>query len=384
MGLKYLYVPSGVKAGTAYGVMPNSADADFDDFTRGSAGSRIDKNGFIESVGSNVPRLDYSDGGCPSLLLEPSRTNYITQSNDFSGWNSGNLYVTSNYAISPDGTQNASRLLFTSFSQNIYTNTTSTGDIVGSLYVKGVSGETIQLFVGGGETLFTLNGSWQRIVVEKTSSTNGFFNINTNGGATARDLLIFGAQLEQGSYATSYIPTNGSAVTRAADLAGSTGDLSDTFNDSEGVLMAEISALADDLTFRNITISDGSNSNIIQLRYRSTSNVLQALLYVGGVGEIYGVTLNDITIFSKALIKYKENDVSFWVNGFEIFSDTLASTFPNGTLNVLRFQRGDGAFPFYGNTKQLRYYDTTDIDLEELTSWDSFRAMAEGQNYVIE
>jgi hypothetical protein len=388
MGLKYLYLPSGVKAGTAYGVMPNSADADFDDFTRNSTASRIGKNGFIESVGSNVPRLDYSDGGCPSLLLEPERRNLITYSEDFSQWNLNNvgIVVTDNTTdvISPSGITNASKVEFGNSGRIIYQSPTLSGVYSGSVYVKGTVGETIRFSVGAIEENFVLTGNWDRILKENITAAANTFNLNTYGGVTARTIYLWGAQLEQGSYATSYIPTSGSAVTRAADLAGSTGDLSDTFNDSEGVLMAEIAALADDLTFRNITISDGSNSNIIQLRYRSTSNVLQALLYVGGVGEIYSVTLNDITIFSKALIKYKENDVSFWVNGFEIFSDTLASTFPNGTLNVLRFQRGDGAFPFYGNTKQLRYYDTTDIDLEELTSWDSFRAMAEGQNYVIE
>ena len=424
MGLKYLYLPSGVKAGTAYGVMPNSADADFDDFTRNSTASRIGKNGFIESVGSNVPRLDYSDSSCPSLLLEPQRLNRVTNSDEFTG-NLLNLTVNRNQIISPDGSLNADRMFnnngngehFVSnggFNPSIVNGT----DYVASCFFKSDG-------TGGQGVIRTYVGTWIRAVFNLEEGTisavqsgsdakmenygNGWYrcsllvtavgdygstfvqigvgnslNEYSYQGTSSLGNYFWGVQFEQGSFPTSYIPTNGSAVTRAADLAGSTGDLSDTFNDSEGVLMAEISALADDLTFRNITISDGSNSNIIQLRYRSTSNVLQALLYVGGVGEIYGVTLNDITIFSKALIKYKENDVSFWVNGFEIFSDTLASTFPNGTLNVLRFQRGDGAFPFYGNTKQLRYYDTTDIDLEELTSWDSFRAMAEGQNYVIE
>ena len=72
--------------------------------------------------------------------------------------------------------------------------------------------------------------------------------------------------------------------------------------------MVETAALADDLTFRNITISDGSNSNAIQFRYRNTSNVLQAILIVGDVGETYGVNLNDITTFSKTAIKYKKGD----------------------------------------------------------------------------
>ena len=371
MGLKYLYVPSGVKAGTAYGVMPNSADADFDDFTRGSAGSRIDKNGFIESVGSNVPRLDYSDGGCPSLLLEPSRTNYITQSNDFSGWNSGNLYVTSNYAISPDGTQNASRLLFTSFSQNIYTNTTSTGDIVGSLYVKGVSGETIQLFVGGGETLFTLNGSWQRIVVEKTSSTNGFFNINTNGGATARDLLIYGSQLEQGSYPTSYIPTSGSTVTRAAETANGSGN-SEVFNDSEGVLMVETSNLISGGSTRVISLSSGSQSvNNIYFNFNASGTLSCQVLTSGGSNSLSTSSISQENN-NKILLKYKANDFALWVNGFKSDIDTSLSSTPIG-LDRLNFDFGSGSLDFYGKTKEIGYYDTalTDEELEYMTSYRS-------------
>ena len=67
MALKYLYVPSGYKAGTAYGVLPNVANADLD-FVRGSAGTRTNKDGLLESMGNNVPRLDYTDGLCPSLL----------------------------------------------------------------------------------------------------------------------------------------------------------------------------------------------------------------------------------------------------------------------------------------------------------------------------
>ena len=72
-----------------------------------------------------------------------------------------------------------------------------------------------------------------------------------------------------------------------------------------------------------------------------------------------------------------------WVNGFEVDTDTSLSSTPIG-LDRLNFDFGSGSFPFYGNTKQIQYFDTTDIDLEQLTSWDSFRAMAEGQQYNIE
>ena len=226
----------------------------------------------------------------------------------------------------------------------------------------------------------TTNSEIQINIVENIQSgRNASFNAVGN-----ETVYLWGGQSEQQSYATSYIPTSGSTVTRAAETCNNSGN-SEVFNDSEGVLFADIAALADDLTFRNITISDGSNSNAIQLRYRSTSNVLQALLVVGGVGETYGVTLNDITTFSKAAIKYKENDVAFWVNGFEIVVDTSASTFPNNTLNTLKFQRGNGTLDFYGKTKELGYYDTilTDAELETLTSYRNWVSMVNELNLNI-
>ena len=113
MALKYLYAPSGVKAGTAYGVIPNSANADFSSFVSDTDGTRVDKNGFITDVEANVPRIDYTGGGCPSLLLEPTSTNITQYSEDFtqSYWaKEGNATIESNVEISPTGSLNASYL----------------------------------------------------------------------------------------------------------------------------------------------------------------------------------------------------------------------------------------------------------------------------------
>ena len=89
-------------------------------------------------------------------------------------------------------------------------------------------------------------------------------NLNTFGGATARNIYLYGAQLEQGSYATSYIPTNGSTATRLADTANGSGN-SAVFNDSEGVLFADIAAFANDVNCRRISISrwNSSSNNVI-------------------------------------------------------------------------------------------------------------------------
>ena len=89
MSSKYLYVPSGYKgggsSGTAYGVLPNEAAADLA-FVRGSSATRINANGLVETMGANVPRLDYTDGSCPTLLTAPASTNLVPYSEDFSQW----------------------------------------------------------------------------------------------------------------------------------------------------------------------------------------------------------------------------------------------------------------------------------------------------------
>ena len=113
-------IPSGYKAGTTdnlYSVLPANGNGDFN-ATRGSTATRINKDGLIESVATNVPRLDYPliDGvvqDCPALLLEPSRTNYITQSIDLADWSSfvasGTVTRTNDYSTSPDGKNKATR-----------------------------------------------------------------------------------------------------------------------------------------------------------------------------------------------------------------------------------------------------------------------------------
>ncbi len=345
----------------------------------------IDNVSVKEVTINNIPRLDYTDGGCPNFLLEPQRTNLITYSEDFSQWN-GAQFTTPNYAISPDGTQNASRLLFTGASQ-ILLKTTSLASGVScsaTFYVKGNAGETIQLAAGGVDTMHTLSGSWQRLETNQTS-VNSNILLNTFGGSTARDLLIWGAQLEQGSYPTSYIPTNGSTVTRVGETCNGSGDAA-TFNDSEGVFMAEISALADDGTFRNIGIN-GAPTNVnedrIVIYFRDTANIINFGMESGNSSQFFSQFPLDVKLNNKLALKYSASSCSFWINGFEV-GEELNKVMPTG-LSRLDFNLQNGGDDFYGNTKQIQYYDSvlTDSELETLTSWQSFLEMANAQNYTI-
>ena len=379
-----------------YSVLPSSGVGDFD-FTRSGGATRINAQGLIETVADGVSRLNYPliDGkvvGCPSHLLENSATNLIPYSEDFTKLTKTNTIITSNQAISPDGTQNADELTGSGFARAIYA--IGNGDITVSCYVKSNDGADKNFVMGAGSLgslgneTFTATSEWQRFThtfsTTAQSTDFGFFST----GGVALGLYLYGFQLEQGSYPTSYIPTNGQSggVTRSAETANNSGDAS-TFNDSEGVLMAEISALDNDGTYRGISVSDGNIQNWVLIYINNVNNQLRVNLSSGGnvqANLIQSVT--DATTPNKVAIRYSLNNVSFWLNGLKVLEDLTSVTMPIG-LNRLNFDStGTGLEKFYGNTKQLQYFDSAlnDSDLEKLTSWVSFTDMANGQLYTIE
>ena len=399
-----LFIPTGYKESKIYSVFPTTGVGDFT-FNRNSSATRIAKNGLITSVATDIPRLEYPliDGvvnGCPSLLLEPQSTNLQTYSSDLSSvYVPTNITQTSNYGVSPDGSLTSTRVVLANLtdSRNVETLTgTLTNGVVYtfSCYYKGVKGESTYMYflssTGGvsvsKEIIFT--GDWQRESITFTagSGSNYTYIVDARQGAsTATDFEVWGAQVEAGSYPTSYIPTNGTAVTRLADTANGAGDAS-TFNDSEGVLMWEVSTLSQPPPQTSIAISDGSKTNRVTMFFDST-NRLRVRLTLSGADQVsFTPILTDITQLNKIAFKYKINDFSLFINGLEVATDTSGNTFSIGVLNTLGFNEGDGTDLFYGKTKQIQYFQTalTDSEIEELTSWESFTAMAYGQTYTIE
>ena len=354
------------------------------DFSRASIGTRVNKDGLIETMGQDIARIDYTDSADGVLLLEPSSTNLVTYSELFNTYLSVRVdaTITDNYGISPDGSLNSSRIQFVDETSYCYAAISVSTSHTSSCYVKGVKGETVKFGIGStvatGQS-FLLNGNWQRI--EYTLSTANQIFFSTYGGVTARDFEVFGLQLEALSYATSYIPTSGSTVTRAAETCNNSGN-SEVFNDSEGVLFADIAALATAPT-RVITLGDGTSSNRIQFFYNS-SNVLNGNVIAGGSGQVTGFSYDgNSNLFNKCAVKYKVNDFAFWVNGFEVATDTSGAT-PIG-LNELNFDNGTGTSDFYGKTKELGYYNTalTDAELETLTSYRNWVSMVNELNLNI-
>jgi len=407
-------IPSGYKASKVYSLIPNSSVGDFD-FTRGSTATRVNKDGLIESVATGTPRLDYPliEGvvqDCPALLLEPSRTNSIAYSNKFDtywsllGLGTGAApIINSDNAISPDGTQNATEVILnvgsgttTSDRSSIEVNqTVSQGsDYTISFYIKGKNNGD-QLIIGsidGGYELITLTTEWERYTLTQTAASSPravFIGVRQGVFGTLNsnvEFYLYGAQLEQGSYPTSYIPTSGSAVTRAAETCNGAGT-SDTFNDSEGVLFAEIAALADDGTSRRISLSHATanTDNRVTIEVDETASTIKAFMSSGGttVGSLTAI-VDSQTHNNKVALIYKANTFNIYVNGFLLDTDPSIASLPID-LSRLQFEGANGSNPFYGKTKQLITFKEalTDSELEDLTSWDSFNEMATAQEYSI-
>ena len=411
-------IPSGYKAGSTdnlYSVLPANGNGDFN-ATRGSTATRVNKDGLIESVATNVPRLDYPliDGvvqDCPALLLEPQRTNYAGKSEEFndSYWQKVRATITANQIVSPDGSVTADLLTATDTSENYcqqnVNSTVSGSKQTASFFVKKGTSDFCHILLwdvsnDGARQWFDLtNGSvgtsttfgsgvsvdssqminygngWYRcVVVFNNSNTTVRMRIsasNSNGSTSStsgKTIYIWGAQLTVGSYETSYIPnTTTGSVTRSTDACNGSGTSAD-FNDSEGVLFAEIAALANDGTSRRLSISDGSNNNQVSIIYGS-SNSISPTIYSGGSFQMGGShTLTDQTDTIKVALKYSTNDAALWVNGFEVLTDTSVTT-PTG-LNQARFEYGDGSNDFYGKCKQLIVFNEalSDSELQTLTS----------------
>ena len=359
--------------------------------TRDSIATRVNKEGLIEVVGNDVPRIDYTDSADGVLLLEPSKANLITYSQDFSQWTkqsggTGSVpIITSNDTISPDGTQNADKVVFdkgtsyTTADLSILSTSFTSQSNTASIYIKADSPQRIVIRNSSTWVGYDIGTEWTRI--EKTD-TGGSLQIGLRDGYGIADVpstatvYLWGAQVEQGSYPTSYIPTSGSTVQRAADTATGAGN-SEVFNDSQGVLYLNIAALVNSDTPRAISISDGTLANRVYIYY-STNNNIEAAIKVSGTDQAaFTANLTDSTLFNKIAIKYKENDFAIWVNGIEVDSDLSGSIFNANTLTELAFDLGDGSNDLYGKTKELGYYDEilTDEELEYLTSYRSLNEL---------
>ena len=387
-------IPSGYKADKLYSVLPTTGIGDFT-FARTSVATRVNKSGLIEEVLTGIPRLDYSDGACPSLLLEPQRLQKIQYSEEFSGaswFKSGNAFVSDNFAISPDGNLNGSKFTFdgtTNATVNTTISVTNGVSYTFSVWLKNDNlSDPTKVWVGLSTTTqgeyVTVTNVWKRFII--TSTSNGTLEYPRVQTSEVGSVFAWGAQLEQGSYPTSYIKNEGTVagITRAADTATGSGDAT-VINSTEGTLYFEGNSFSSTgssgLISLNVGTTDLNNRVTIEL---DGANV-KARFAIGGTSLGIFNYATDITQVLKIAVKYKANDFALWVNGTERVPLTSGNSFSANTLSELDFNRGDGQEPFIGNTKDLRVYNTalSDLEIETLSSWTSFTAMANALKYTI-
>jgi hypothetical protein len=367
-------------------------------------------------ITDNVPRLDYTDSSCPALLLEPQRTNLVPISEGVPE-DIQQSTLTKNYGISPEGVQNSLKvqkqgvnandriLPIDNYNAVLVSGTSySVSAFVKNIDVDGIT--TIACRLGSGGTLFRLGYEWNGSSLTKSALYgagtrvneiledygNGWWrvgfgfeadgtqgnmelDIDRDNGSDTTSIETWGWQLESAtgdaSYATSYIPTYGSSVTRNKDACFGAGT-SATFNSTEGVLYFEGSALADDGTNRYLSINDGTTSNYIYFRYVSTSNQYLFRTQIGGTTiNTLSAYLADTTENHKFAFKFKSGDYAMWVDGVEISTDTSSTTFAPNVLSNIEFSfptDGGGGFP--SKTKQVIVFPTalSDEELATLTT----------------
>lgn len=367
------------------------------DFQCGVNSTVVDRFTFFDNISlkqndrDNVPRIDYTGGGCPHILAEPQRTNLVTYSVDIDSYFTSQVDVTftNDYETSPTGDNNSTRVQWADSTSFAYRAVSISTDTSASIFVKGTSGETVMFGFGANVTtgtVYTFDGSWQRITF--TGSTGTTIFLSSYGGSTATDFQAFGLQLEVGSYSTSYIPTSGSTVTRNQDIFTRDG-IGSLINSTEGVLFVEMAAFPNDTSGRWLSLSNGTVNERLSYGFQS-SNIRVYISNTSGLIWDYTTSGIDILNYNKIALKYKSGDYALWINGTEVSTST-DSNLPS-SLNSLQFDSGAGSSNFDGKVKQLQVYDTSlsDDQLLQLTGesgtdfYESYAEMASALTYTIQ
>ena len=329
------------------------------------------------------PRFDYDPVtlAARGLLIEEQRTNLLLQSEAFgtSPWTNGGTAptVTADAGASPSGEATADRIQFPAAASYRYQNATLVSGTVYtiSVYAKSYSGTdqvfrlTVNDFAGNSSDL-TASGTWQRFTFTFTASSNSSvaFGLRTGTAGAASDILIWGAQLEAGSFATSYIPTLASSVTRSADVA-SVNTLSPFYNAVEGTLFGEYDTFGVSSSPYIAEFNDGTANNRItsyvssgtQRMYVATSGAAQADLSVSSVSN---------NVVYKTAVVYKANDFALTQNGVSPATDT-SGTIPTVSKLALGAYNSDSiANLTNGHLRRIAYYPRrlTNAEIQTLTA----------------
>jgi len=422
------FAPQGGATGKVCLQVPNTNDTDLNFLRAGALPSYnatvVNSDGLIEEVLSNIPRFNHLNEVCPSFLTEPQSTNSILRNRELDNpyWLKNEVTISENNVISPMGdsmylmkesTNTAKHFLNTPiititneiqtfsifFKKNIpstrylrldLTDTslqegaralfdTLSGDIalppeaIGSATQVASKTENYGNGIYRASVSVKLNLNISQCIMKITMQHQDNYFSEVYRGDGISGFNLWGAQLDALPYASSFIPTVDSAVTRVAETVFKT-ELSSYINSQEGVLYAEckilthLNPLTNTNRFNIISLNDGSINNKVEIGFSRFENNIMLVTTSGGVNQaslLYEIPSS--LSYVKMAISYKLNKVTFFVNGVKVKTDTSA-VMPIG-MNTLSFGNGTPFANFYGNVKNLQVYKTalTDAELIDLT-----------------
>lgn len=392
-------------------------------FTRASTATYFDANGVMRTASNNEPRFDHNPvtGESLGLLIEEQRTNLLTYSEQFdnAAWNKTRSSITANSIAAPDGTLTADKFVENTDNDIHYiriSTTNGNATYTFAIYVKAAERTNVRIDLSDNTTgvvagwfnlaLGTItnslaSGSWTAPSATITPVGDGWYRCSvtgTRGAGTATvgqvftissgtttsylgdgtsGLYIWGAQLEAGAFPTSYIKTEGSQVTRAADSALMTGtNFSSWYNALEGTLFTWANSnVVYDGTNRFPTIleiSDGTNNEVLRIYERRLVSNDNDLIFAVRDGNVVQAQLQlntsdtNVGQFYKIAASYKLNDFAGSFDGNTVVTD-LSGTIPTVTQASL----GSGITGHLnGHIKRIAYYPRrlADAQLAAITS----------------
>jgi len=376
-------------------------------FSRGTGATRVNASGFIETVGNTTPRFDYDPVTLAprGLLIEEARTNLLLQSETFdnASWPKTDATVTANVTNAPSGTAVADKLAETATTaahsvSQIVTIAIGTSYTY-TVYAKAAERNWIALQFTGGMTanhgayfdlangvvgnlisspasasITKLADGWYRCSITSapatgTSTTAWVYTASGNGvvsylGTAGSGIYLWGAQFEAGAFATSYIPTVASTVSRSADVATMTGtNFSTWWNATQGTFVVDADTVQASGN-RMIEASAGSLSRVVDI-YAAGGPVVQ--MYNGTTAYS---TSNNFTLGSpiKVAGAYQTANYAVVLNGGTVRTDAAVLV---NTADSLQIGRFSGASNYLnGHIRSLAYYNTRlpNTQLQTLTA----------------
>jgi hypothetical protein len=377
-------------------------------FTRGSTGTFVGSDGLIQSAAINTPRFDHTSAGvCRGLLIEESRTNICRYSGELvsgTGWTTvGMLSVGS--GSGPDGNTAYEISETTGGTTHTFLNTGGTGSTLvasitsgvtytGSIFLKKITGSvdwvqvtlasggfgasqyvnidisngTVGNSSGGTARVEQYANGWYRVSWTATATTttttsgtllaagiqntNGTTRVPSYSGSGLNKFLAAMAQLEVGSFPTSYIPTVASSVVRSADVCSITGaDFSGMFNANDGTLFSNCSV--DNTTGTNRGISSIRSTATFFMRQSLSNGSVRSEIRANDTQTNLGTTSVSILTAIKMALAYSGNDFASSTNGAS--PSLVTRTLPTG-LSEFRIGSLDGTLCLNGHLVAIRYY----------------------------